>query len=63
MDKWSQLSRKNPDWLDIQCNKVFDALQGLSLDQKNGVIEQVQDYLRMEEAELKIRKTNDCQLD
>lgn len=46
----SELKELKPDWVDKQCDKVFAALDGFSLDDKLSVIEQVQDYLRMEEA-------------
>ena len=45
---YTKLVEVETDWLDQQCAKVYDALDGLSLEQRLEVVEQVLDYLRME---------------
>ena len=47
------IAEYKPDWLDEQCNKVFNALGHLPLNERIGVVDQVQDFLRQEKAELK----------
>ena len=64
---YTKIKKSEPDWLDQQCTKIYDALDGLSLEQRIGIIEQVLDYLRMEEADslfvkcfaIKADETND----
>ncbi len=50
MDKvdYAKVMKVEPDWLDQQCDKVFAALEGLTLSQKLGVVGQVSDYLQQE---------------
>ncbi len=45
---YAKIAKVEPDWLDLQCDKVFATLKGLKLSQKLAVIGQVSDYLQQE---------------
>ncbi len=51
------------DWLDQQCDKVLEVLKDLSLKDRLRVIEQVQDYLRNEEADNAVKIENKAEQD
>jgi len=45
-----ELQEHKPDKLDKDCDRVFQALKGLTLVEKFGVLDQVREYLEMERA-------------
>lgn len=51
--------KHKPDWLDLQCDKVFESLKDIdSIYDKLSVIQQVLDYLQQDVYEI-IRESQD----